>query len=269
MITLRIELLSFVFLVTFFGLSSAQWNFPELVNRVSQEKSRVVSYRLTINQTPDIKGSRFAYCTWIEEFATVGNHHVVAIIQRDQKGKATFWGISGRSDDVWIHGSSDRDSVGSVQFDPDIHVQIPTSLDWKIIGLGFCGDIGDRFETVAKNVASWDPDGAATFVQNKDGLKVVFFETRVEAEIGDGLRITKFTKGDTKTASKTFSEWRVEYKKLFSQKLPVAATLQCGEDKVAYELIWEAVNEPLKPGTSCVQRLQEAMQKANVKTVAK
>ncbi len=260
---------SFIFL-SGLNVAEAQWNFSELVNRLSQEKSKVVSYRLIITQTPE-EGSaaRFAKCTWIEEFSAVGDHNVVAIVQQDAKGNAAFWGVGGRSDDVWINGSSDKGTIGAVPFDRVSSVKIPSKLDWRILGLGFCGDIGDSFETVGKNIASWDKTfSGATFTNTKTGVKMVFFDISLEAEIADGLRITSFTRGDTTSSKKdsNLSDWRVEYKKQFGQVLPSSASLHCGDSVVNYELVWESVNKPLELGIATAERFQQAMKKLNVKS---
>lgn len=168
-------------------ISTAQWNFSELINRVSQEKSKVVSYRLIQNQFPEDGTLRFARCTWIQEYSSVGDHHVVAVVQRNEKGEPTFWGLRGRSDDISISGSSDGGEISISRFNPDDEGKVPKHLDWRLMGLGFCGDIGDTFESVAKNVASWDKSAGddARFFNTKTGLEVEYAHIRIESEIAE------------------------------------------------------------------------------------
>ena len=138
-----------------------------------------------------------------------------------------------------------------------------------MIGVGLCGDIGDSFETVAKNVASWDKSAGddSRFFNTKTGLKVEYGDIRIESEIAEGLRITRFSVGSAPVGEgkgSNFSEWNIEYKKQSGLFLPVSATLQCGRDKARYELIWEIVNEPLKLGIPTAERFQKALPKSKL-----
>ena len=268
-----------VFALIVFGFrptaTLGQWTFSEVISRLSQEKAKVVSYRLTIHQTPVENSKTFANCTWIVERTNIGEHHVVALIKRNAKGEAVSWGIRGRSDEVVIAGSSDTGEISVVKHD-DTYIDAPKHLDWRLIGLGLCGDIGESFENVCTNIANWDkdfPNGIGVEFRNtKSGLECSQSDIRFEAEIADGFRLVSFTRGTEPAPGvekSNYSQWKVEYKKKGGIKLPSTAVLTCGRDSANLECIWEAVNEPFEIGPKTASRFANVLPKVPLKKAIK
>ena len=84
---------------------TAQWNYSELMNRLAQEKSKVVSHQLTIHQTP-VRGKMFENCTWIHEYSSSGGHDVLAVLNRELTSQDMyFWSVNGVSDRYRISGT--------------------------------------------------------------------------------------------------------------------------------------------------------------------
>jgi hypothetical protein len=238
-----------------------QWSFSELANRLSQEKAKVVTYRLYIHQTP-IKGTRFDKLTWIHEFSEIGNHEVVARIDRNESGAIQSWRLSGHTEDLEIYGSNPNRKIYHSKVPEGEKVQLQTFLDWRIVGFSFCGDIGDRFETVATNISGWDsPKSQAEFRNTAEGLLVNDRNgCQIEAEIKDGIRIKTLKQGYEPTGDRRdpqYVKWTVEYKKAFNLMLPSKATLICGDNTVEYEFSWMMVNEPIETGLPTVKRFAD------------
>jgi len=238
-----------------------QWSFSELANRLSQEKAKVVTYRLYIHQTP-IKGTRFDKLTWIHEFSEIGNHEVVARIDHNESGAIESWRLSGHTEDLNIYGNHRNRNIYHHKVPEGEKVQLQTFLDWRIVGFSFCGDLGDRFETVATNISSWDKFGTEKeFKNTKDGLVVKEYPNlEIEAEIKDGIRIKMLKHGYEPTGDRRdpqYVKWTVEYKKAFNLMLPSKATLICGVNTVEYEFSWMMVNEPIETGLPTVKRFAD------------
>jgi hypothetical protein len=262
--------LLFVLLCGFGLLDSqvfGQWTMPEIVNRLSQEKAKVVSYRLIINQEPQV-GTKFERCSWIVEQSDLGEHRVVAILRKNSDGVCRSWSMSGRSDEVLLNGSSDDKIISArkMQKEIDKDYSPPKCLDWRIIGFGFCGDITSSYEEVAKNVAKWDKNSTARFDSSKKERVVGEVDsapaTSFEFENVQGIRFTKFTLGSNepdlpKSDRRNFSQWNVRYEVFGDLRLPVEASLLCGEDVVHYELEWKMVNDPIELGAVTGKRFTE------------
>jgi hypothetical protein len=235
-----------------------QWSFSELANRLSQEKAKVVTYRLYIHQTP-IEGTRFDNLTWIHEFSEIGNHEVIARIDRTPSGAIQSWRLSGHTEDLDIYGSNRNGKIYHRKVPEGEKVQLQTFLDWRIVGFSFCGDIGDRFETVATNISNWDKyKSQAEFRNTTEGLLVNDRNgCEIEAEIKDGIRVKMLKNGyEPKDGKRSpdYLKWTVEYKKAFNLMLPSKATLICGVDTAEYEFSWMMVNEPIETGLPTVKR---------------
>jgi len=244
---------------------SAQWNYSELMNRLAQEKSKVVSHQLTIHQIP-VRGKMFENCTWIHEYSSSGGHDVLAVLNRELTSQDVyFWSVNGVSDRYRISGTyrKEEKSSGFISAREKTSLDLPRSikfLDWKTAGLGFCGDVGSSFETISGNIAGWDKvEVERKFKQDAKSLIVEEDDIRIEVESDDGMRIIRFLNGipvpdDETTKDPYLSEWKVIYKKHGKLKLPSEATLRCHDAMVKYEFIWDSVNEPLELGAATVQR---------------
>ena len=251
------------------GALFGQWTFSEVVSRLSQEKAKLVSYRMTMHQTPIGESKSFANCTWVEERSNIGDHHVIALIKRNANGDVISWGVRGRSDEVIIRGASDTGKLVIINRNETSSVEdLPKHLDWRIIGLGICGDVGDSFETVCTNISNWDkdfPDGKGVVFKNtKTGIECRQSDIRFVAEIADGFRILSFTKGSEPVpgfGKSNYSNWEVDYKKQKGIKLPSISILKCGLDSAKLECIWETVNEPLEIGPKTADRFAKVLQK--------
>lgn len=244
----------------------AQWNYSELTNRLAQEKSKVVSHQLTIHQVP-VRGNMFENCTWIHEYSSIGGHEVLAVLNRESAdSEVYFWSVCGVSDRHRVVGTyrKEEKSSGFIQrLETPVlgdEVQSIKFLDWRAAGLGFCGDVGSRFEVICGNMVKWDKVNIERkFKQDTKSLTVEEANIRIEVESDDGMRIVYFRDGkpvptDEVPKDPYFSEWKVTYKRQGKLKLPSEATLRCGEAMVKYEFIWESVNEPLELGAATVQR---------------
>ena len=263
-------LVSISFLILVFSVKpkavEAQWNFSELMNRLSQENSKVVSHQLTIHQVP-VRGKMFENCTWIHEYSSIGDHEVLAVIKRELTGQDVyFWSVDGMSDGHPIDGSyrKEEEASGYIKMSEKpfsgAEIQHIRFLDWRATGLGFCGDVGSSFETISGNIVGWDKlEVERKFKQDTKSLIVEDYNIRIEVESDDGMRIVRFLNGipvpdDETTKDQGFSEWKVTYKKYGKLKLPSEATLRCHDAMVKYEFIWESVNEPFELGAATVQR---------------
>lgn len=244
-------ILSLMVLLASSTCAFGQWSFSELANRLSLENSKLVSYRLFIRQHPKENGGRILNCTWIHEFSQVGEYEAVAHIVRDKDDNIESWSLRGRTGDTAVAGGGDakKGKIGSRTLSPNDEFAIPKFLDWRLAGFSFCGDIGSRFETVAKNIAAWDKieQSDTYFKTTKAGVFIHHGQVEIEVEIKDGTRVTSFRNGfeELKGKDKDRTEWKVEYAKKYQLILPSKATLTCGDQEANLDFIWASVNEPL------------------------
>lgn len=253
-----------------------QWSFSEMMTRLHQEKGKVVGYQLKIEQLP-VTGDTKGRITWIQEYQAVSDHLVGAEIHWDKEGeKVIGWQIFGRSDGKAVNGGKDASDASGVvieMFEVSKEyggVPMP-GPDWRVIGLGFCGDFGFKFEKISKNISEYDRHGGGRIWQTKERLFATFDDQFIEADFKDGFRILKYRNGnevpdDEKPKLRDFSEWSVRYDRKFELLLPIEATLRCGtSDKTRFQLEWKSVNEPLPMGTAMLKRFADQIPGARYK----
>jgi hypothetical protein len=261
-----------IILITCAGNCTAQgqeWSFREIANRLSQEKQRVVSYRLFMRLQPE-SGSRFANCSWIEEYSSSDDHHVIAKINFDDKNLVKDWSLRGRTGNNVLGGSSQTNEIFFEKFDANNPASLPKTIDWRILGGSLCGDLGDPFDVVIKNIANWSDfgDAASKFEPTKDGVRAEFGgDTSMDIQILGGTRITRLVFGkeigwDEKTTDHGYTEWSVDYKKRDDLRLPIRAALRCGNDRATFTLDWQMVNDPIEVGKKTISRFIESLPNA-------
>lgn len=252
--------------------ASCQWSYSELANRLSQERSKLASYRLVLHQH-SVDNGKIPNCTLIHEFSSVGEYESVVYMARDRNDKIISWGLSGRTGDFKLFGARQEErGNGRLNFlpiDSKEEYKIRSFLDWRIVGFSFCGDIGSRFETVAKYISDWDksPQDGTFFKTTKAGVIARNYDTEIEVEIKDGTRVTMFRHGleGAKEKDKDYTEWNVKYAKKFGLTLPVEATVLCGQQEARLEFDWQSVNEPLDTAPRAViERLVKLIPNATV-----
>lgn len=184
--------LKLCFVILLGSSSCGQESFSELMIQLRQEYARIVPYRLRINQIEE-SGDRFGNWTWVRERSMIGNHEVVAELNRDSNLSISEWEFNGRSGDLRFLGSQ-QGELSFVKIEPNEVFKFHPAFDWRTTGFCFCNDIGSRFEIVSKNIAVWDKlDPKNCKITRSKSEVIATFDPDIEItfKVDNGIRIRK------------------------------------------------------------------------------
>lgn len=233
---------------------------PELMTRLMSERS-LVSYKLelTIHASSPLLWD-CTDCLYLYECSQVGNHNIITRISNPStKERQVMTG--GRSGDSFFFGSGRHRILQVSQYERNGREEVPSHLDWRVVGLGICGDLmpGDersRLEEIAGGIASRGKAPRASSLRGR------LTDTKDLLVYRDSDCVVHFDK--SKAFSPVLFEWIagdyfskriVRYSKIGDHYLPESATLHCQEDVIEFLFRWSCVDEPIPVGIESAENL--------------
>ncbi len=233
----------------------------ELMQHMALKRAGLVSYVMELDAEWDTQYNQLCRsCSFYIEFSQVGTHYLVLRNERieDSYRKGLHWG--GQSGDQMIYevATAGTSLIGMRRIDRFEKPWIPEHVDWRAVGLGFCGDFPDRtFEEISGSIAEWDAefpipviDGIARFDDNPTRLHQAKYQ--IDLRQGSTPILFDFTPGAKPSG---YSRWKVDVARFEGFYLPKSATLECDGNTLNLKFRWLLVNEPLEGGKAACERL--------------
>ncbi len=234
----------------------------ELMMRIAAARSSIVSYLLEIDVSHTGDRPRLCdECHYYVEYSQVGDHFAYAI--REKIDGNTKVRIQGRSGGRLISVFGSGDIFMSAWKESDEHNLFRSYVDWRAVGLGFCGDFpGRRFEAISGSISEWSwlSTDKNWVIPVENGIAkyrdppLLFSGVEYEVDLLRGTYPVRFD-FTPPGEKKGYSRWSLEIDKIHDEYLPVSATLECEGQITQIKFNWLMVNEPLEGGKVACQRL--------------
>lgn len=232
----------------------------DMMNRIAAARSSLVSYTMEL-EVSDAPGTERVCgdCSFYYEYSQVGNHYVVVRREHSKRENLVYTSCGGRSGDWFISGNT-RESrrLMMYKFDKNRVNWMPNHVDWRAVGLGFCGDMPvRRFEEISGSISDWQrteglPIPVEHGIAKYDDQSQVKFE--VDFKHGVYPIMFDFTPGLKKSG---YSKWTMSVDKVHGEYLPDVATLSCEGKEIVFMFKWLMVNEPIEGGEAALKRIAE------------
>jgi hypothetical protein len=232
----------------------------DLMNRIAAARSSVVSYIMEL-EVSDAPGNQKVCgdCSFYYEYSQVGNHDVVVRREQSKRENLAYTSCGGRSGD-WFLSANTRSSrkLRMYKYDKDRANKMPYHVDWRAVGLGFCGDMPVRsFEEITGSISDWRSSGGIP-IPVEDGIAKYDDRSQVKFEVDFKHGVYPIMFDFTPVLEKSgYSKWTMSVEKVHGEYLPDVATLSCEGKETVFMFKWLMVNEPIEGGEAALKRIAE------------